>query len=233
MVNILFVLCFFSSYSQTKHKLYLIPGHGSDIRIYSKIIFPENVDTIHLHWIMPDKDESLEDYAKRFSQKIDTSGDYSIMGLSLGGMIACEMTNYLNPENVIIISSAAGRSELPHRYRMMKNFQLYRVFSPGFYKSMTKTAQVVYEPDRMKEAETFDAMIRDKDPLFIKRAIHMIVNWEGEYEWNGTVFHIHGTKDHTIPIRNICADLIIERGSHMMVLTNPEPVEEMLGLIFE
>lgn len=227
-----FTVFFGIVFSQEKHKLYLIPGHGSDIRVFSKINFPESVDTVHLHWMMPEKEETLEEYAFRFSQKIDTTGSYSIMGLSLGGMIACEMSNYLDPENIIIISSAAGRSELPLRYRMMKNFQIYRIFSPQFYKAMTKSAQVVYEPDRMKEAETFNAMIKDKNPVFIKRAIHMIVNWQGEYEQNGNIIHIHGTKDHTIPIRNVCSDLIVEKGSHMMVLTNPEPVHNLLLSLF-
>lgn len=233
MKNI-FILLFLSIgfLANSKHKLFLIAGHGSDIRIFSKIIFPENVDTIHLHFLDPMKNESMHDYAIRMSSKIDTTQNFSIMGVSLGGMLATEMTSFLNPENIIIISSAAGRSELPVRYKMMRNFEMYRIFSGEFYHFMAKTAQLLFEPDRKKEGEIFDAMLKDKSPDFLKAGIHMIVNWEGEYESNGNILHIHGTKDHTLPIRKTCSDMIVKKGSHMMTLTNPKPIEDLLGLIF-
>lgn len=234
MKKVLFLLLGLSIgvWAESKHKLYLMAGHGSDIRIFSKINFPENVDTVHLHFIDPKRMESMKDYAIRMSQKIDTTQPFSIIGVSLGGMLASEMTSFLNPENVIIISSAAGRSELPVRYKMMRNFEIYRIFSGEFYHFMAKTAQLLFEPDRKKEGDIFDAMLKDKKPEFLKAGIHMIVNWEGEYESNGKIFHIHGAKDHTLPIRKTCSDMIVEKGSHMMTLTNPKPIEELLGLIF-
>lgn len=218
--------------AESKHKLYLIAGHGSDIRIFSKINFPENVDTVHLHFIDPVKNETMHDYAIRISKKIDNTQKFSIMGVSLGGMLATEMTSFINPENVIIISSAVGRSELPVRYKMMRNFEMYRIFSGEFYHFMAKTAQLLFEPDRSKEGEIFDAMLKDKSPEFLKAGIHMIVNWEREYEVNGNIFHIHGTKDHTLPIRKTCSDLIVEKGSHMMTLTEPKPIEKLLFSLF-
>lgn len=218
--------------AESKHKLYLIAGHGSDIRIFSKINFPENVDTVHLHHFRPIKNETMHEYAFRLSQKIDTTESFSIMGVSLGGMLAAEMTSFIHPENIILISSAAGRSELPVRYKMMRNFEMYRIFSAEFYHFMAKTSQLLFEPDRKKEGVIFDAMLKDKDPVFLKRGIHMIANWEGEYESNGNIIHIHGTKDHTLPIRKTCSDMIVEKGSHMMTLTNPKPIEDLLGLIF-
>jgi len=219
--------------SSAKEKLYLIAGHGSDISVYSKIIFPDSVDTVHLHWIKPVKNETMHDYSFRLAQKIDTNEKFSIMGLSLGGMIACEMTTFLNPDKVIIISSAAGRSELPVRYRMMRKFEIYRIFSGEFYKSMTRIAQLTFEPDRRNAGEIFDKMIENKDPDFIKRAIHMIANWEGEYENNTKIIHIHGTKDHTIPIRNTFSDVEIRKGSHMMLLTDPVKLSAVINSVLE
>ncbi len=229
---ILFVLLI-GSLAQSKHKLYLIAGHGSDIRIFSKINFPENVDTVHLHFIPTIKNESMHEYAKRMSEKIDTTEYFSLMGVSLGGMLAAEMTSFLNPKNIILISSAAGRSELPVRYKMMRNFEMYRIFSGEFYHFMAKTAQLLFEPDRKKEGEIFDTMLKDKSPEFLKAGIHMIANWEGEYESNGNIFHIHGTKDHTLPIRKTCSDMIVKKGSHMMTLSNPQPIADLLNSLFK
>jgi len=40
--------------------------------------------------------------------------------------------------------------------------------------------------------------------------------------------HIHETKDRTIPIRNVEPTHIIEGGSHMMTLTQPSPINELI-----
>lgn len=218
--------------AESKHKLYLIAGHGSDIRIFSKIIFPENVDTVHLHYIKPNKNETMHEYTVRLSGKIDKTQKFSIMGVSLGGMIACEMTSFLNPEKIIIISSASGRKELPIRYRWMKHLEFYRVFAGWFYKGMTKTAQLIFEPDRMKCGKEFNEMIKDKDPDFIKRGIHMVANWEGNYTNKNFIYHIHGENDHTLPIRNSQPDFIVKNGSHMMALTRAKDISSIIEQIF-
>lgn len=70
-------------------------------------------------------------------------------------------------------------------------------------------------------------MLDAKDPLYMKRTIGMIINWEKE-TFSEKIIHIHGDADHTIPIRNVNADYIIESGSHMMTLTNSEAVNKIL-----
>jgi hypothetical protein len=42
------------------------------------------------------------------------------------------------------------------------------------------------------------------------------------------MIHIHGTDDHTLPIKNVKADYIIEGGSHMMVLTRGEEINQLI-----
>jgi pimeloyl-ACP methyl ester carboxylesterase len=226
------ILNAFSAIAQ-KQKIYLIAGHGSDNRIYSAIEFPENMDTVHLDFIKPHKNETMHEYAVRLSAKIDTTQNFSIIGVSLGGMLACEMTTFLNPDKVIIISSAAGRNELPGKFRGMKNFQVYRIFAGWFYKAMTRMAQTVFEPDRKNAGNDFDAMIEDKDPDFIKRAIHMLVNWEGNYAADPKIYHIHGTNDHTLPINYSDTDFVIENGSHMMALTRADEISAIINLILK
>jgi hypothetical protein len=45
------------------------------------------------------------------------------------------------------------------------------------------------------------------------------------------LIHIHGTKDHTIPIKNIKADVVIADGSHMMTLTQAQLISEKINEI--
>ena len=45
--------------------------------------------------------------------------------------------------------------------------------------------------------------------------------------------HIHGDKDHTIPIKNIEYDYLIEGGSHMMMITRAREINEIIAQILE
>ena len=106
IVCLSFILFSNNLFAQTvKKTVYLIPGQGSDYRIYKYFKF-QDYDTVHIKYIIPDKNDNMESYARKLSEQIDTSKPFSITGVSLGGMLAVEMSEFLNPEEVIIISSA-------------------------------------------------------------------------------------------------------------------------------
>jgi surfactin synthase thioesterase subunit len=64
-------------------------------------------------------------YAKKLSHQIDTTQPFILIGVSLGGMLATEMTDFIQPEKTIIISSAKNKYELPHRYRFQNIVPIY------------------------------------------------------------------------------------------------------------
>ncbi|MEZ5071272.1 MAG: hypothetical protein R2751_09945 [Bacteroidales bacterium] len=57
-----------------------------------------------------------------------------------------------------------------------------------------------------------------------------ILEWE-RTESPGNIIHIHGDQDHTIPIRNVSFDFLVEGGSHMMVLTRGEEISRIINEI--
>jgi len=87
--------------------------------------------------------------------------------------------------------------------------------------------QPIVEPDRNKEKETFKAMLKDKDPDFLRITIDMILNWKRE-DYSDKIIHIHGDNDKTIPHRNVKYDYLIENGSHMMTLTRGEEISSLV-----
>ncbi len=210
-----------------KPTLYLIPGQGSDYRIYKYFKFSE-YDTVHIHYIIPDKDETMKSYAHKLAKQIDTSTTFSIIGVSLGGMLAVEMSEFLNPEKTIIISSAENRNELPFRYRFMEKVPLNKLFGGSFLRAVAPLAQILVEPDSKHERETCKAMLKAKNKKFMKRSVNMIVNWHREKN-NSKIIHIHGDKDHTIPLRNVKnPDYIVKGGSHMMTLTRGNELHDIV-----
>jgi hypothetical protein len=57
----------------------------------------------------------------------------------------------------------------------------------------------------------------------------MIIRWKRTSNVK-TIVHIHGTNDHTIPIRNVKnPNYIIENGSHMMTLTRANEISTLLN----
>ncbi len=228
--GILYLLIFisFSGISQeAKKTIYLIPGQGSDYRIYKYFKF-QNYDTVHIHYIIHGKDETMKSYAYKLAAQIDTTIRYSIIGVSLGGMLAVEMSEFLHPEEVIIISSAENRNELPFRYRFMKKVPLNKLFGGNFLKTLAPLAQIIVEPDSKNERKTCKAMLKSKNKIFMKRSVDMIINWDRKSN-NTDIIHIHGDNDHTIPIRNIKhPDFIVKNGSHMMTLTKGKVLKEIV-----
>lgn len=224
-------LMFFSNYVYGQQtRIYLIPGQGSDHRIYSEIDFPEGYDTIHIHYVMPDEGESMQHYASRLAQQIDDEEEFILMGVSLGGMLSSEIASITAPSKVIIISSAKCQFELPRRYTFQRSLPIYRLVGPRLSKIGAQVLQPIVEPDRKHNKETFKAMLKAKDPVFLKRSIAMIINWDRS-ECDQSIFHIHGTNDHTVPGKNVDADVIIENGSHMMTLTRAEDVNKAIEKI--
>ena len=56
--------------------------------------------------------------------------------------------------------------------------------------------------------------------------------WTGDSYGPGIV-HIHGDKDHTIPVRNVKVDYLVPEGSHMMMLTRPEEINRLIYQILK
>jgi pimeloyl-ACP methyl ester carboxylesterase len=210
--------------------VYLFPGQGSDGRLFKNLEFPSGYDTVHISFPVPEKRESLEKYAQRFIPLIDKDSPFILIGVSLGGMICTELADTLNPLYTIIISSAKCSAELPGRYTFQKSLPLNRILPKGFIKGGAMILQGIVEPDRKYDKPTFKAMLKAKDPLYLKRTVDMIINWERR-DYPGQIYHIHGDKDHTIPIKNIHYDYRLEDGSHMMVLTRAGEINKIISLI--
>lgn len=231
---IFLLLCAITIKAQVqKTKVYLIHGQGSDARLFSKLTLNIGFDTICLNLPLPAKGTNMQSFAQQLNPKIDTSGPFILIGVSLGGMVAAELNDILHPLQTIIISSAKNRNELPNRYKFMRAIPLYKLFPAFLIKGSSFIMQPLVEPDRKKEKSIFKSMLRKKNKYFLKRTIPMIVNWQKKYNTGKALMHIHGTKDHTIPIKNIIADIVIKNGSHMMVLTQAKLISEKINELLE
>lgn len=220
----------FAQMSEGKHRLYLFPGQGSDSALFSEMQLPDSFDIQYMELPTPERGEVMFDYASRFISQIDTSSPFSLIGVSLGGMICSELADLLNPEYVILISSAKSSLELPARYRFQRKFPIHKIIPKEWYKSGALFLQPIVEPDRKLHKSTFVRMLSSKDETYMKRTVHLIVNWD-KTDYNHNIIHIHGNNDHTIPIKNVNATIEVEGGSHMMALTRGKEMGSIITRI--
>ncbi len=140
--------------------VYLIPGQGSDYRIFNNLDIDSTFKVKHIHYTLPDKGMSLPQFAHALATQIDTSEEFILIGVSLGGMLATEMSTFLHPKKVILISSAKSRNELPFRYKFQRHFPIYKAVPGKLAKAGAKLLQPLVEPDRNVEKETFKSNVR-------------------------------------------------------------------------
>lgn len=223
---------FLNAFSQqNKTKVYLIHGQGSDSRLFSKIVINSAFDTICLNLPFPEKTDNMQSFALKLIPKIDTSQAFVLIGVSLGGMVAAELNEIIHPKQTILISSAKNRNELPKHYKFMRVFPIYKIFPAAFIKKSSYLMQPLVEPDRNKEKAIFKSMLRDKNKHFLKNSIPLIIKWSKKGNKGNEIIHIHGSKDHTIPIKNVIAEIVIPNGSHMMTLTEASIISEKINNI--
>lgn len=211
---------------------YLFPGQGSDERLFKHLSLPAGYDTVHIAYPVPEKREDLHTYARRFIHRIDTTSPFILIGVSLGGMICTELSDTLSPVRTILISSAKTVDELPGRYTFLQKFPIDRIIPGGVIKAGARILQGIVEPDRKHDKETFKSMLKEKDARYLKRTAEMITRWD-RTSYSGRIVHIHGNKDHTIPVKNVKVDYLVEEGSHMMMITRAGEINVLLDSILQ
>jgi len=216
--------------AQTPETIYLLPGQGADHRLFQDLNWEKQYRLVPIIYSTPERGVDMNEYAQKLAEQIDTTESFTLIGASLGGMLAVEMNQFLNPKKTIIISSAKCRKELPLRYRFQKFIPLFELIPRKLIKAGALFLQPIVESDCRNKRAVFKAMLRAKGPKFLKRTIRMIINWD-HVKTDKPIIHIHGSNDRTIPLKNLKVDYIIENGSHMISLTKPDDVSVLINHI--
>lgn len=208
-------------------KIYLIPGLGADKRMYQSQlrVLPGAQVLEHLP---PFKGQTLAQYAQRLAPAIDTSQPFTLIGTSLGGMLAQELAQYVKPQKIILIASVKGRNELPAFIRSMRYLNLHRLITGNMFKSVNNlAARRLDSRGDSPAADLIKAMIDDASPQFITWAINAVINWH-PLPHTTNIIHIHGSNDTLFPVSLIKNPVIIKGGSHVMNITMSDEVNQAL-----
>ena len=208
--------------------IYLISGLGADERVFQNLDFGRRRPTF-IQWIEPKDNETIQDYALRLSEQIVTNKPI-ILGVSFGGMIAIEIAKQIDYQQVILISSAKTKTEIPLIYRILGRLKLHKLIPIRLFKQANILTYWFFGMNSKSEKKMLKGILNDTDSTFLKWAMDAIITWKNEVIIDKLV-HFHGDNDRILPIKNIKnVDLIIPNGGHLMVFNQADEINDALNI---
>lgn len=205
---------------------------GADRRLYSEIQPINGYEFVDLEWRFNYNNiKTLKDYALELSKEIDTSQPFSLMGVSMGGMICSELADILNPKKVVIISSAKTNKELLPHFKRLKFLGLTRLLNQEKIRYVLANSSRFFGVMNKEQRKLFYEMAEGVDLDFIAWSIKAILNWDKRTS-SPKIIHIHGTRDFVLPFASVNPSIIIEKGDHMMIWNKSKVINEKLKDIF-
>jgi pimeloyl-ACP methyl ester carboxylesterase len=208
--------------------VYFISGLGADERVFSRLKLAEQIKVHHIRWPKPSEKEGVEQYSLKVASLIDKSSEFSIVGLSFGGMVTVELLKTFKPKHAILISSVGSRQEMPNYLKLLGFTKLDNLVPSKALNRVYPLAHLFTGLKSIEDKKLWADIIRDSNPYFLKWAIHEVLNWQNELKPEN-VFHVHGTKDKAFPIKRIKADRVVEGGGHFMVLTHAKEISSIIN----
>ncbi|MAN58648.1 MAG: alpha/beta hydrolase [Flavobacteriaceae bacterium] len=210
-----------------KKQVYFVPGMAAGSEIFKNIKLPENSFDIHiLEWLIPEKNEPLTHYAKRMTASIKVENPI-LVGVSFGGVVAQEMATVLQPEKLVIISSVKSARELPTRMQFARKTGAYKLIPTGLMLSADDLTKFAIGPRTKKRLSLYQEFLHVRDKRYLDWAIKNMVTWQRK-EPLPNVLHIHGDEDIVFPIKKIENCIIVEGGTHVMLLNKGKLISEKL-----
>jgi len=211
--------------------IYFVSGLGADERVFRLLKF-EGYQPVHIHWVTPERNEPIEQYAKRLATQIK-SDDPIIVGLSFGGMIAVEIAKQIQAQTVILISSAKTQAEIPPYFKMFRWLPLHRIIP--FKALLWLTYWLVswfFSPESREESKFLRSILVDTDSHFLHWALHKVVTWNNQTCLD-CLYHLHGTSDRIFPIRYVDPDYTLEHGGHFMIVNRAAKISTLIEQVIE
>lgn len=215
-----------------KIHIYFMPGLAASSKIFERITLPTDKFELHfLEWLLPvSVKEPIEAYAKRMAAQVVEINPV-LIGVSFGGILVQEMSRYLTPRKIIIISSVKSRSEFSKRLKLIHKTKAYKLFPSKLVSNIGNFSSIVFGQLPKKRLALYNKYLSVRDPIYLTWAIGQVLNWQPSPPLKNIV-HLHGNNDHIFPIKNIKNCIVIEKGTHIMILTKYKKISNIISKLF-
>jgi pimeloyl-ACP methyl ester carboxylesterase len=198
-------------------KIYCLSGLGADQSVFD--VLELNGDKIPIQWLDSWTKESMTSYAKRLCQQVDTSEPFILLGISLGGMLACEMNKFIHPVKTIIVSSVAMPSELPVWVKLFSKVKINRWVPTYFYASRPSLLIWYFGVQTDRGKRMIKRIAANADKQFTKLSLDKILRWRDGSIPNNLV-RINGEKDYLLPAPKGVETILLKGAGHFAIYEN-------------
>ena len=214
--------------NQNKIAVYFLPGLAANSSIFKNIQLDTDQFEMHfLEWMIPFEDESISEYAIRFCKKINHVNAI-LVGVSFGGIIAQEMNLVYDFKKIIIISSVKARHELPLHLQLAGKTKAYKLLPTSlFAQNIDLLSKYAFGKPIVKRLDLYKQYLSITDKRYLDWAIKQVVSWNQETS-DPNLVHIHGDQDIIFPIENMKDCIVVEGGTHIMILNRYKWLNENL-----
>lgn len=200
-----------------KIPVYFMPGLAASSSIFEKINLPnDSFEMFYLEWFMPEKQESLQHYARRMSEKV-IHDNAVLVGVSFGGILVQEMAQFLNLRKLIIVSSVKSNKELPRRMKIAKTTKAYKLMPTGLLQDVEKLVKYAFGDVMKRKLKLYEQFLHMRNKAYLDWAIEQVICWD-RVKIDPNVIHIHGDADEVFPVKNIKKYINVKGGTHIMIL---------------
>ena len=218
----------------SKIHVYFMPGMAASPEIFEHISLPNNSYEMHLlSWEIPEASDTLASYAKKMAQKVKHPNAV-LVGVSFGGVLVQEMSEFLKLRKLIIVSSVKDRSELPKSMQLASKLKLYRFLPYGVIQNIEWLSKYAYGTTSQKKIALYKRYLSVNDKRYLRWALTQMVNWKPKGRLQTQLIHIHGEQDTVFPFKKLQKEVIpVKKGTHAMIVTNYKWFNENLPKIIE
>jgi pimeloyl-ACP methyl ester carboxylesterase len=201
----------------SKIPVYFMPGLAASAAIFERISLSEDAfEVVLLEWEIPLDQESLIDYAKRIAKKIKHDNPV-LIGVSFGGILVQEMAKHTDVRKVIIISSVKSSVEFPRRLKVAKTTKAYKLIPMSLILNLENLAKFSFGKKINHRLKLYKKFLAVRDIGYLEWAVEKVVLWDRTLA-DASVIHIHGDVDDVFPIKYVKDCIVVEGGTHIMIL---------------
>ncbi|MEQ6122061.1 alpha/beta hydrolase [Reichenbachiella sp. MALMAid0571] len=211
-------------------KAYCISGIGANEKVFHQLKL--DFEYVPVKWMPTNVSETLQDYAHKLCDQVDTSEPFVLIGVSYGGMLATEMNKFIRPEKTILISSTATRKELPWTLKFLGNTKIIYLVPSTFFTVPPFIIFWFFGINTKEGKRMITEIIGGIDKKFTKLSVKKILEWKN-MDIAPNTLRIHGDKDRLLPAPLNVEYIEVKNAGHFMIGNRVEEVSEILNREFK
>ena len=213
----------------SKIPIYFMPGLAAGPEIFENLTLPNAIYDLHyLQWKKPlHSEETIANYAMRMCEDILHKNPV-LVGVSFGGIMVQEMSQFITTKKVILISSVKNKNELPKKFQLARLTKIYKLFPSKVVANFEDYTKFFLGKSLKKLAARYKKYLSVRDRSYLHWSIYQTITWKGVLKTPENLLHIHGSEDKVFPIKNILNCLVIEGGTHVMILRESKIISEYI-----